>query len=183
MLKKKTHNKTYLLLRWAVGRGAGKAYPQKHLRPEQSGLSFILCESEWAVLCQPGSKAWRCCRCLLRTGFHRNERRQKAPCITAQATIHSQPFCKTLLKNAHRACLQTPGRGVEVFSYLRVDSLSFYLVQSYFSCLLPFIHLASTYHSPPTGGFYFSNFSSLIPARFFPFKMYSHPQAPWRLLP
>lgn len=85
--KKKTHNKTYLLLRWAVGRGAGKAYPQKHLRPEQSGLSFILCESEWAVLCQPGSKAWRCCRCLLRTGFHRNERRQKAPCITAQATI------------------------------------------------------------------------------------------------
>lgn len=83
---KKPHNKTYLLLRWVVGGGEGKEYPQKHLRPEPSGLSFILCESESAVLCQPGSKAWRCCCCLLHTGFHWQERRQKPPCTNSQAT-------------------------------------------------------------------------------------------------
>lgn len=67
--------------------------------------------------------------------------------FSLKPTTISQPFCKPLLKNAFRACLQTPGRVRGVFSYLRMIFPSFYGVQSNFSCLLPFVHLTSTYHS------------------------------------
>lgn len=70
--------------------------------------------------------------------------------VSFKATNH---FPTLLVKNAHKVCLQTPGRGMEVFSDFTVIFLSFYLTQSYFSCLLPFVHLRSTYHSPPAGGF------------------------------
>lgn len=43
------------------------------------------------------------------------------------------PSVKPLVKNAHRVCPQTPGRGREVFSYLTVIFLSFYLTESFIS--------------------------------------------------
>lgn len=78
--EKKTHHTTTKRIyfrggRWEDGWG-------RHLLKNTSGQNhqdFISCESESAALCQPGSRAQRCRRWLLCTGFPQHERTENRP--------------------------------------------------------------------------------------------------------